>query len=222
MASSPEAKEMHRKSMVLMGAVTLACGLAAAYIAFGPPGDLPDVMYGRLTESPQAPRGPLRNPGKSLVAFQKWDRGVLVEAQENDRLILLHLQTAWSLPSRLMEEMTYGDPGVAAWVSKNVIPVSIDAEMRPDLAARYLSGGWPTTALLLPTGEILAHGTYMTPQGFLDWARAVSTGFSTHRDRVREKRKRTWMERRSKDAPSERISDPVPVYADETGIHGRG
>ena len=40
----------------------------------------------------------------------------------------------------------------------------MDADQRPDIQARYMMGGLPTTAFLTPQGDILAGGTYIPPE----------------------------------------------------------
>ena len=54
-----------------------------------------------------------------------------------------------------MDQTTYSNPRIIQLLNSNFIPVRVDTDQRPDLEGRYRAGGWPTTNLLLPTGEIL-------------------------------------------------------------------
>ncbi|MCI0595307.1 MAG: DUF255 domain-containing protein, partial [candidate division Zixibacteria bacterium] len=60
-------------------------------------------------------------------------------------------------------ETSYSDSEVIRFLNERFIPVRVEADQRPDVQNRYLSGGWPTTAVLVPTGEVLWSGTYVPP-----------------------------------------------------------
>jgi uncharacterized protein YyaL (SSP411 family) len=62
-----------------------------------------------------------------------------------------------------MDRTTYGEPTIAALINERTVPVKVDADRRPDINERYNLDGWPTTALLTPSGEILTGSTYVTP-----------------------------------------------------------
>lgn len=197
--------------MVIMGLFITATALAGGYLALTR-GDLPSIMYGRFRrKAPELP--PIRIPRAGLVRWKTWNAGLLREAKKSDRLILLHLSNTWSRASHLMEETVYADAEVAAWLESSVLPVRVDGLERPDLARRYLSGGWPTTALLLPTGEIMASGTYMTTPQFLTWAKTLEKSFRTRRGGVAEAAART-SESRAADEKTRAHKGRVP-RADE-------
>ncbi|MCI0596546.1 MAG: DUF255 domain-containing protein, partial [candidate division Zixibacteria bacterium] len=61
-------------------------------------------------------------------------------------------------------ETSYSDSEVIRFLNERFIPVRVEADQRPDVQNRYLSGGWPTTAVLVPTGEVLWSGTYVPPE----------------------------------------------------------
>ena len=183
---SPErlrAKEIHHRVMIIMGACTVAIGLWAAYLSMTK-GDLPAIMYGRW-RMPAPESRFLRRARPELVKWDDWSADILLRAKKSDRLILLNISASWSLASHLMREGTYSDPKVAAFIERATIPVRIDAEENPGLARRY-SGGRPTNALLIPSGEILAAGAYMTPEQFLPWARTLELSYRSRRANVAE------------------------------------
>ncbi len=62
-----------------------------------------------------------------------------------------------------MEQATYGRPDIVATIVARTVPIKVDADRRPDVNDRYNLDGWPTTALLTPSGEILTGSTYVTP-----------------------------------------------------------
>jgi len=55
-----------------------------------------------------------------------------------------------------MDLETWTDTSVVRVVEESFIPVRVDADRRPDIADRYLTGGWPTTAVLSAGGQVLS------------------------------------------------------------------
>src|SRR3989338_762570 len=171
--------------MIGMGAFTLATGLAAAFLVFSGPGELPPLLYGRLRKPEPAPIPIIRRPRSSLVSWKEWSKDSLDEAKRKDRLILLNMRWFGSRACRVMDETTYADPATAEFIAKNFIPVRVDGDQRPDLALRYFSGR-PTTALLLHTGEILDSGSSMPAPLFLKLAQTLEPAFRKNRVKVME------------------------------------
>jgi len=62
-----------------------------------------------------------------------------------------------------MEQTTYARPDIVQAIVERTVPIRVDADRRPDVNDRYNLDGWPTTALLTPSGEILTGTTYATP-----------------------------------------------------------
>ena len=62
-----------------------------------------------------------------------------------------------------MEQATYARPDIVAAIVERTVPIKVDSDRRPDVNDRYNLDGWPTTALLTPSGEILTGSTYVTP-----------------------------------------------------------
>lgn len=116
-----------------------------------------------------------------------WEEEAFRLAKELDVPILLSISASWCHWCHVMDETTYSHPEVAATINADFIPVRVDTDKRPDINARYNTGGWPTTAFLTPDGEIITGGTYMTPQQFLDTARQVSEYYHANKDAIRDK-----------------------------------
>lgn len=94
------------------------------------------------------------------VRWQDWSDDVLRVAADERRPVLLSIVASWCRFCREMDATTYADPDVQAAISEHVIAVRVDKDLRPDIDARYGQGGWPTTVILSPEGEILAGGTF--------------------------------------------------------------
>ena len=89
------------------------------------------------------------------IQWHEWGSEAFRRAQVEDKLILLDLTAVWCHACHVMDQTTYANPRIIQILNDNFIPVRVDTDQRPDLEARYRAGGWPTTNLLLPTGEIL-------------------------------------------------------------------
>jgi uncharacterized protein YyaL (SSP411 family) len=109
-------------------------------------------------------------PNKAhLIQWRTWSQESLQEAKKMNRPILLSLSAVWCHWCHVMDETTYSDPAVIAFINKNFIPVRVDADRRPDIDNLYNQGGWPSTVVLTPEGEVMQGGTYILPDEMLPW-----------------------------------------------------
>lgn len=95
------------------------------------------------------------------IHWRHWSQEAFREAAASDRPILLNLTASWCRSSQELDESTFSDDRVIALVNERLVPIRVDADRRPHVQDRYIAGGWPTTALLTPTGEVFWSGTYV-------------------------------------------------------------
>ena len=95
------------------------------------------------------------------IDWREWSERAFADAANQNRPILLSLVTAWSEGCSAMDATTYSHSEVVRLVEERFVPIRVDADRRPDLNERYNLGGWPTTALLTPEGQVLSGGTYI-------------------------------------------------------------
>jgi len=86
-----------------------------------------------------------------------------------------------------MRRVGFVDPRVTALVQQHFIPVLVDADFRPDISDRYTLDGWPTTAFLTPTGELLGGSPYLEPDALVDVLENVARAFETRRAEIVER-----------------------------------
>ncbi len=98
------------------------------------------------------------------IQWLGWSDAAFEKARREDKLLLLDITAVWCHWCHVMDETSYSDPEVIRFLNERMIPVRVEADQRPDVQNRYLSGGWPTTAVLVPTGEVLWSGTYVPPE----------------------------------------------------------
>src|SRR5512143_945082 len=119
------------------------------------------------------------------IDWRPWGRAAFDEAVRRDRPVLLNLTAAWCWWCRMMEENTFADPGRAALVNDEFVPLRVDVDRMPHVQERYIAGGWPTNAFLTPTGEVLWAGTYLEPDAFDEVAHGVMTAWTDRRAQLR-------------------------------------
>jgi uncharacterized protein len=108
------------------------------------------------------------------IVWKPWSDSVFAEAKSEHRFVLLDLGTLWCHWCHVMDEVTYGDPGVIDLVRKRYIAVRVDADSRPDLSNRYEDYGWPATIVFNSDGEeIVKRRGYLPPRQMASILRAI-------------------------------------------------
>ncbi len=98
------------------------------------------------------------------IKWVEWSDAAFRKAQQEDKLMLLDITAVWCHWCHVMDETSYSDSEIIHSINEKYVPLRVEADQRPDVQNRYLSGGWPTTAILVPSGEVLWSGTYLPPQ----------------------------------------------------------
>lgn len=146
------------------------------------------------------------NPNRANeIAWQHWGESALAAAAAAGRPVLLNLTAVWCHWCHLMDETTYSDPDIIDLINRELIAVRVDADRHPHVQDRYIAGGWPTTAFLTPTGEVLWAGTYTEAEQFRSVAASVLTAW---RDRRAELEQEIDRRRRALDAAHGRGEAP--------------
>jgi uncharacterized protein YyaL (SSP411 family) len=97
----------------------------------------------------------------SEINWHTWSKEAFDEARTTGRPILLSISAVWCHWCHVMDETTYSHPGVIEIINRDYVPVRVDNDVRPDINQRYNMGGWPTTAFLTASGDILTGATYL-------------------------------------------------------------
>ena len=75
--------------------------------------------------------------------------GVLSRAKAEGKLVLVDIYADWCAQCKELDEKTWPDPGVKAWIKQNAVPIRIDTDKRrPDLARKLEIRSYPTVLLL--------------------------------------------------------------------------
>lgn len=95
------------------------------------------------------------------VQWREWEREAFGAAEKEGKPILLSIVASWCRWCHLMEETAYRTPQVVTVINDQFVPIRVDSDRRPDINQRYNQGGWPTTAILTPGGEVIAGTTFV-------------------------------------------------------------
>lgn len=116
------------------------------------------------------------------VAWLHSERAAFARARAERRPVLLYLEAVWCHWCHVMDRQTYGDARVAALVARRYVPLRLDQDARPDLAARYRRYGWPATIVFDADGRELAKRRgYVAPDAFRRLLEAIAASPADYR-----------------------------------------
>jgi uncharacterized protein len=118
------------------------------------------------------------------IRWRDWGPDAFAEAEAGHKPVLLAISAVWCHWCHVMDETTYSDEDVIGLINEQFIPVRVDNDQRPDVNARYNMGGWPSTAVLTPEGEILRGGTYIPPEAMQPFLKQVSDLYGDPENRL--------------------------------------
>ena len=118
------------------------------------------------------------------INWRQWSEKAFDEARQLNRPILLSISAVWCHWCHVMDETTYSHVGVIDLINREYVPIRVDNDVRPDINQRYNMGGWPTTAFLTSSGDILTGATYMPPDQMADALTRVAGYYRTHQPEI--------------------------------------
>ncbi len=118
------------------------------------------------------------------INWHGWSEKAFDEARQLNRPILLSISAVWCHWCHVMDETTYSHAGVIDLINREYVPIRVDNDVRPDINQRYNMGGWPTTAFLTASGDILTGATYMPPDQMADALSRVVSYYRTHQSEI--------------------------------------
>jgi uncharacterized protein YyaL (SSP411 family) len=118
------------------------------------------------------------------VNWYPWGDEAFDDARRLGRPVFLSIGYSTCHWCHVMEEESFEDEEIAAFLNEHYVCIKVDREERPDVDAIYMSavqnltgqGGWPMSVFLLPDRVPFFAGTYFPPR---DGARGARHGFLT-------------------------------------------
>src|SRR3989304_10005082 len=142
------------------------------------------------------------------IAWMEWSDAAFTKAKQEDKLLLLDITAVRCHWCHVMDETSYSDLEIIRIINERFVPVRVEADERPDVQNRYLSGGWPTTALLIPSGEVLWSGTYVPPGQLKEVFRKAEQYYHENQNHILAEADPF------KEKMSQTLSQPVPLPAE--------
>jgi len=156
--------------------------------------------------------------GRPAIQWHEWGQEAFRRAQTEDKLILLDLTAVWCHACHVMDRTTYANPRIIQLLNANFIPIRVDTDQRPDLEARYRAGGWPTTNLLLPTGEILFQANALEFEEMEEMLHQVKSIYATDKAALLKQASRLWNLVQEKVDPSPAGGNAIQVSMVEQSV----
>lgn len=125
--------------------------------------------------------------GQGGIHWLEWGPAAFKRADQEDLPILLNIGASWCHWCHVMDDTTWMDPAVINRVNSDFIPVKVDTDKRPDINDRYNMGGWPTTAFLAPTGDVLTGATYIPPERMVQVLDQVSEYWRENKEELEDR-----------------------------------
>jgi uncharacterized protein YyaL (SSP411 family) len=138
-------------------------------------------MYSKLKNIPNE-----SNRTMTEIAWRPWSEEAFADAKQADKPVLLALSATWCQFCQSMDEQTYGNEAIAQYINENFIPLRVDTDKRPDINTRYAQGGWPSTCILTPEGDLLWGGTFVPPDQMAQLLPQVKSQFDNNKPGVQQ------------------------------------
>jgi thiol:disulfide interchange protein len=110
----------------------------------------------------------------SQIAWQPSTAAIYAQAKQQNKLVFLDLTAEWCLFCKKMDETTYRDAEVVAYINEHFLPVRVSDEGEGELIEQYRRHARPGTVMLNADGiEILHKRGYLNAQLMLWMMMAV-------------------------------------------------
>ncbi len=119
-----------------------------------------------------------RNP----VDWYPWGQEALAKAKSEGKLIFLSVGYSACHWCHVMEDESFSDEEIAAYLNEHYVCIKVDREERPDIDQIYMTAveltagqaGWPLSVFLTPDALPITGGSYFPPR---DGERGFERGF---------------------------------------------
>jgi cell division septation protein DedD len=131
-----------------------------------------------LAASPPAIKANNTPLGDSLTFFEKNITEVQRIAAQEGKAYFIHFTADWVMPCQWMEEETFADPVLVAFIKKSFLPVKadIDSPQGTSLKSQYGVTSLPSILVFSSRGQLLGtHEGALEAEALLDWLKPFDT-----------------------------------------------
>lgn len=97
----------------------------------------------------------LANAQESGIRWQQDIESAKAEARQTHRMVLVHVVADGCGPCRALESNVFNQPGVAAAIEQQFVPVKLNANEYPAIAQAFGITRVPTDVIVTPEGEVI-------------------------------------------------------------------
>lgn len=122
----------------------------------------------------------------SDISWRVWGEDAFTDARTQNKPVLLSLTAVWCQFCRAMDEQTYANDAIAQYINEHFVAIRVDSDKRPDINARYTMGGWPSTCVLTPEGDLIWGQTFVPPDAMAQVLPQVLNAFHNDKQGIAE------------------------------------
>ena len=176
------------------------------------------LVFGSWPTSPNVSLASAKTKSpEASITWLDWSEEAFDRATAEDKLILLDLTAVWCHACHVMDSETYADSNIVSLLNTKFIPIRVDTDQRPDVESRYRSGGWPTTSILLPSGEILFQANSMGPEELSEALRESEEMYRKNKSDLVNHAQEIWQKveqaKQNQKLPNAQIDPTIPAKA---------
>lgn len=109
--------------------------------------------------------GAVHNPAHAKdIAWQRFSDGMARGRSENKK-VFLHFYARWCGACNIMENKTFQDPAVVAYINENFIPIKVDTDQEREISQIFRIRLLPDNWFIDEDGKPIGHQPgYITPR----------------------------------------------------------
>lgn len=156
------------------------------------------------------------------ISWRDWSTETFTAAHRAGLPVLLVIGAHWSSVCRRFDRDVLADPAVADLIARRFVPLAVDLDRRPDIAARYVLSEpndagvmtLPTVLCLTADGEVLSGGGPVDAPRLVHALTALADTFAADREAIERRARETRRARRE----AQEVS-PAAVNVDDAVAH---
>ena len=112
-----------------------------------------------IIPNPTPPIAEEVKPIATAINFQKNEslKPILSQAKQENKIVFIDFYATWCVPCRMMDETTFRDPELAAFINEECVSYKVDVEKGngPILKEMFEAQSYPTLVFVSPDGQTL-------------------------------------------------------------------
>lgn len=126
------------------------------------------------------------------VDWYPWGEAAFAKAKQENKPVFLSIGYSTCHWCHVMEQESFDNEAIAAFLNEHFVSIKLDREQRPDLDELYMTGlqlisgqgGWPMSNFVTPDAKPFFAGTYFPPEQFQNLLEQVANAWATQREEL--------------------------------------